>query len=127
MTLRSKLAAVTLAITLLVLPAAALATCWSDAPANGGRAPDCQMMNAHFGLASLQNASPGAACCELSSGKPVPASLVQAPSRTADGVTPASSCSSVDVPSTTAGAATKRPLIRASGPSLQAMFCVFLI
>jgi hypothetical protein len=127
MTLRSKLAAVTLAITLMVLPAAALATCWSHAPANGDRAADCQMMSSHPGLASFQNARPGAACCELSSGKPVPASVAQAPSRAADGVTPASTFSSVDVPSTTAGAAPKKPLIRAAGPSLQAMFCIFLI
>jgi hypothetical protein len=127
MALPSKLAAVTLAITLMVLPAAALATCWSHAPANGGRARDCQMMSTRPGLASLQNARPGAACCELSSGRPVPASLAQIPSRTVDGMTPASSFSRADVPSVAAGTAPKIPLIRASGPSLQAVFCVFLI
>ena len=123
MSLRSKLAAVTLAVMLIVLPVAALASCGLH-PTDGNPATDCQMMSKHFGLASIQNAVPVGACCDLSSGKPVPAAMVQAPRGTLDGVAPAPSVSSVDVPSITAIARPITPPLRAFAADLQAILCV---
>jgi hypothetical protein len=126
MTLRSKVVAA-LAIILLVLPTAALAACLSHGQAIGQHATDCQMMSQHLGLASIRKALPDAACCELSSGKSAPASVVQAPSTAADLVTPASIVSTVDAPSLEAEASSIGPAVRPSGPALQAILCVFLI
>jgi hypothetical protein len=127
MTLRSKLAAVALAITLLVLPATALASCWLHTPTIGIHATNCQMMSKHLGLASIERVPVRGSCCEMSSGKPVPASVARAPNGTADGVTPTCGVSSVDVPPIKAEAAPTKPPVRASGPALQAVLCVFLI
>jgi hypothetical protein len=126
MTMRSKLAGV-LAITLLALPAAALASCLLHRPAIGQYATHCRMMSNQLGLVSIQKALPGAACCELSPGKSTPSSVVQALSTTADGVTPPCNVSTVDVPSLEAEATPIGPPVRPSGPAFQAFLCVFLI
>src|SRR5450631_1755003 len=126
MTLRSKVAAV-LAITLLALPTAALAACFLHRPATEQHATDCQMISTHLHLASIQRTLRDAPCCELSSGKPLPASVVRGPSTIADGVTPTSTVAIVDVPSLEAEATPIRPPVRPSGPALQAILCVFLI
>jgi len=126
MTLRSKVAAMTLAITILMLPSAALATCWSH-PAVGKRSNECQMMAGRLPADSIQEAPAPTSCCELSSGTPVPASAAQAPSGILHGTTPTLVVSRVDVPSAMAEAATAEPIVRASGPDLQAILCTFLI
>ena len=127
MTLRSKLVAATLAATLMVLPGAAVVSCWFHRPASAIRATDCQMMSKHRGLVSIQNALPGAACCELSSGKSAPTSAAQEPSRNTEQATPASTVSIVDVPSIAVETGWTRPPVRTSGPARQAILCVFLI
>jgi hypothetical protein len=82
------------------------------------------MMTKHLAPAEIHAGLRGTACCELSPGKTAPASTVQTP--TADEMNPTSAVSSMDVPSTNPEAASE-PLIRASGPTLQAILCVFLI
>lgn len=84
-------------------------------------------MSKHLGLVSIQNALPNAACCELSSSKPAPSTVAPVPSGAVDGVTPTSSVSDTDVPSITVEVAEIKPTVRASGPALQAILCVFLI
>jgi hypothetical protein len=126
MSLRSKVAAA-LAITLLALPAVALASCSLHRSVIAKNTAACQMMNKHLVLASVQNAFSGAGCCELSSGEPVPISLVQARGSSADGIAPTSSVSIIDIPSIVVGTAPRMLPIRPSGPALQATLCVFLI
>jgi hypothetical protein len=126
MALRSKLVAA-LAITLLALPTAALASCWLHKPGIGEHATDCQMMGERTVLASIKNVVPDAPCCELSSGKPVPASVVPVPSTIADGVTPLASVPTTVVNAPTVDTYPILPPIRPSGPALQAFLCVFLI
>ena len=109
---------------LIVLPVAALASCGLHLT-DGNPATDCQMMSKHFGSASIQNAVPVGACCDLSSGKPVPAAMVQAPRGTLDGVAPAPGVSSVDVPSITAIARPITPPLRAFAADLQAILSRF--
>jgi hypothetical protein len=124
MTLRSKVAAA-LAITLLAIPTGVLASCWLHTPAT--QANDCQMMSKRPVAASIQNAMADPACCELSSGKAAPASVVQEPGATADEVTPASSVTGTNVLKPTGEAGPAGPSVRPSGPTLQAVLCVFLI
>jgi hypothetical protein len=127
MTLRSKLVAAMLAVTLFGLPEAAAVTCWFHRPASAIRATHCQMMSKHRGLVSIQNALPGAACCKLSSGKSVPTSAAQEPSQNTEEAIPASAISIVDVPSIPVQTGWTSPPVRPSGSALQAILCVFLI
>ena len=126
MTLRSKVAAMTLAVTILIVPSAALATCWSHQPSIGKGSSECQMTR-HIAAESIQQATAPTLCCELSSGTPVPASVAQAPSGIVDGITPTLVIPSVDVPSVMAEALPMEPIVRASGSALQAILCTFLI
>lgn len=127
MTVGSKFAAVALSVTLMVLPAAALVSCTLHGPGIREDGTACQMTHKHLAVASIQASLPGTACCGLTSGRPIPGSAVQTPSATADEVSPTSAVSSTDVPSTNRETASTEPLVRASGPTLQAVLCVFQI
>jgi len=123
MTLRSKLVASTLAITLIALPAMALVSCWFHGPAIAKHSTHCQMMGEYRRLVVVQNILTGDACCYRS----VPTPVTQEPSHSAEEGTPTSGVSIVDVPLVTVGVSwIKRP-VRASGLHLQAILCVFLI
>lgn len=123
MTLRSKLVAGTLAITLIASSAVALVSCWFHGPAIAKHATHCQMMSEDRGLVSIQNILTGAVCC----GRSVPTPVTQEPSRSVKEGTPTSGVSIVDVPLVTVGVSWINRPVRASGPHLQAILCVFLI
>jgi hypothetical protein len=84
-------------------------------------------MTRHLVADSIQQAPDPTSCCELSSGTPVPASVAQAPSGIVDGITPTLVISSVDVRSVMVEAPPVEPVVQASGPTLQAILCTFLI
>jgi hypothetical protein len=125
MMLRSKLVAAVLAGVLLALPTSAPVSCRLHTSSIGNHATECQMMSKRSTSARIQEAIPGARqCCEPSSGKPMPASVAQVPSAVADGVTLTSTVSGIDLQSFNPE---REPTDPVSGPTAQAILCVFLI
>ena len=116
-----------LAMVLLASPATALASCWMHMAAKKDCTPHCPMMAAPGPSITLQEVPASPSCCHVSAAKPTPASMPQAPTDSGARVPPTLSVSAIDAPTTMTNAAPPDPLARASGLSLQAAFCTFLI
>jgi len=126
-----KSVALVLAVALLAAPAAALSTCWTSSDeAQHGCASDCPMMvmmNAHQPPDTVEAATSGTSCCDISSGKPNPATQLQVPtdsSRTAATPLQSGTFAAVIVPARANSPSSTRPL-PSSLP--QAVLCTFLI
>lgn len=114
-----------LVLAVLAMPAAALVSCWAP-PLMSAGCPLCLAM-AHNPGTAVQEAPGGTSCCDLSNGKPAPASVLQAPTTTTL-VAPA--VSAVVAVSVAAPARVDHPTDQrsASPPvSPQAVLCTFLI
>jgi hypothetical protein len=127
MTWRSKSVALALAVTLLAMPATALASCWLHMTEAEHCRPHCPMISGHTPSATVNSAPSSTSCCQVSAAKPTPAWMPQTPSGSGARVTPTLSASALDAPTTVTEAEPPDPLARASGLSLQAAFCTFLI
>jgi hypothetical protein len=121
----SKFAVVVLVLAVLAMPAAALVSCWAPPMMSAG-CPLCPAMTHNPGTA-VQEAPAGASCCDISSGKPAPASVLQAPTTTSL-LAPAPSA--VVAVSVAAPARVDHPTDQGSASppaSPQAVLCTFLI
>lgn len=128
MTWRFKLVAAALAVTLWAMPMSAMTSCWWHMSAAEKCKPHCPMMSGHEPSVTLQKASGNSSCCQVSAAKPTPASIPQAPtgSGSAD-VAPSLTVSTLDAPVAPIQTSSPDPLARASCPSMQSVFCTFLI
>ena len=125
MALRSKVAAL-LATLLLALPFASAAACLLHRPQSAGKVSHCQMLRHHGMSAGRQNARLNNECCELSSRQSLPPSRPEVPGGTFDATAPVISAATLDVPQAPIRIADTPP-VQATGPSHQAVLCVFLI
>jgi len=126
-TSRFKLVALALMMTLLAMPMSALAHCWLHIATAKDCRPHCPMMGMQAPSTTVQAAPANTSCCQVSAAKPIPSSMPQSPSDSGARVAPTLSASALDVPTTVTKAEPPDPLARASGLSLQAAFCTFLI
>ena len=126
MTLRFKLVATALAVTLLAMPMSALTSCWWHMGAAEKCKPHCPMMSGHEPSVTIQETPGNSSCCQMSAAKPTPASIPKAPTGSA-GVTPSLTVSTLNAPVAQIQTSPPDPLARASCPSLQSVFCTFLI
>jgi hypothetical protein len=124
---RFKLVATALATILLAMPMSALASCWWHMSAAEKCKPHCPMMSGHTSSVSVQEAPANGSCCQISAARPTPASIPQAPSASDSRVAPIFIASALDIPAVVTKAEPPDPLARASCPSLQSVFCTFLI
>jgi hypothetical protein len=128
MTWRFKLVAAALAIILLAMPMSALTSCWWHMSAVEKCKPHCPMMSAHEPSVTIQETPGNSSCCQVSAAKPTPVSIPQAPTGSgAAAVTPTLSVSTLDAPAALTQASPPDPLARVYCPSLQSVFCTFLI
>ena len=127
MTWRFKIVASMLAVILLASHATALGSCWLHMAGAKKGTPHCAMMNAQAKSATVRSAPSSTACCQVSATKPTPAVMPQAPSDSGARVVSILSTSALDAPTTVTKSEPPDPLARASGLSLQAVFCTFLI
>src|SRR5260370_38250139 len=112
----------------LAMLLAGLASCWWHMPQAEHRTAHCPTMSAHVSAVTIQEAlANGGSCCRVSSARPTPASMPQAPSDSGYGVAPTLTASALDIPTVPTKAEPPDPLVRASCPSLQSVFCTFLI
>src|ERR1035441_7224077 len=126
MTWRFKLVASGLVVILLTIPLSALGSClWHMVPTEHCT-PHCPMMSGHVPSASIQEALANGSCCRISAARPTPASTAQVPS-VSGYVAPTFTASVLDVPAVLTTAEPPDPLARGSSPSLQSVFCTFLI
>jgi len=125
MTCRFKLVGWALVMVVLAMPLSALGSCWLQAAA-GHCTSHCPMMGGHAPSFSMQKAPADGSCCQVSAARPAPAPMAQVPGVGGD-VAPTLIASVLDVPSGPAKAEPPDPLARASCPSLQSVFCTFLI
>jgi hypothetical protein len=127
MTWRSKLVPIALAITLLVLPMAALSPCFILMPDMRQTVMDTSGMVAGMPPVSIQMEPSSASCCQLSAANAPPVTVPRLPESGVISVVAASNILAINVPSVVnraefAGARPPGP-----GPSRQAVLCVFLI
>jgi hypothetical protein len=128
MTWRFKLVAAALAVTLLAMPMSALTSCWWHMSAAEKCTPHCPMMSGHDPSVTIQAAPANGSCCQVSAAKPTPASVPQVPPGSgALGLTPTLSVSTLDAPVALTQTSPPDPLARTSCPTLQSVFCTFLI
>jgi hypothetical protein len=128
MAVRSKFVSIGLAITLLVLPVAALSVCWIPMPAMQETAMrDAGMTTTSMPPVSIQQVPMSGSCCELSAADAPPVSVPQAPERGATNMATTAGTSVLEVPPTAIKAEPSKAQPRGSGSSLQATLCVFLI
>lgn len=126
MTWRFKLVASALVVILLAMPLSALGSCWRQMTVVEHCTPHCPMMSSHAPSVTVQEAPANNSCCRVSAARPTPASTAQAPS--ASGYTaPTFTVSVLDVPTVLTRAEPPDPFAHASYPSLQSVFCTFLI
>jgi len=126
MTWRFKLVASGLVLILLAMPLSALGSClWHMAPTEHCT-PHCPMMSGHAPSFSIQEALTNDSCCRVSAARPTPVSMPRAPN-VSGYVAPTFTVSVLDVPAIPTNAEPPDPLARASCPSLQSVFCTFLI
>jgi len=127
MTWRFKLVASALVMILLATPLSALGTCWLYMTPVEHSTPHCPMMTmrTHAPSITIQSAA-NHSCCRVSAARPTPAFMAQAPS-VSSYVAPTFSVSALDIPAILTKAEPPDPLARASSPSLQSVFCTFLI
>jgi len=126
MTWRFKFVASALVMMLLAMPLSALGSCLWQMTAVEHCTPHCPMMSAHAPSVTIQEAPANNACCRVSAARPTPASTAQVPS-VRGYVAPTFTPSVLDVPAVLTKAEPPDPLGRASYPSLQSVFCTFLI
>ena len=126
MTWRFKLVASALVLILLATPLSAVASCWLHIARVEHCTPHCPMMSGHAPSVTIQEAPTNNSCCRVSAARPTPASLAQAPS-VGGYVAPTFIASALDIPVVLTKAEWRVPLARASCPSLQSVFCTFLI
>ena len=128
MTWRFKLVAAALAVTTLAMPMSAMTSCWWHMSAAEKCKPHCPMMSGHEPSPSIQEVPGNGSCCQVSAAKPTPASVPQAPTGSGPlGVAPSLNVSTLDAPIAPIETSPPDPLARASCPSLQSVFCTFLI
>jgi hypothetical protein len=128
MTWRFKLVALALAMILLAMPLSALAACWLHMTPIEHCTPHCPMMKMSTRAPSVtvQAAPANNSCCRVSAARPIPAFMAQAPSVSGYGA-PTFIASALDTPAVLTKAEPPDPLTRESCPSLQSVFCIFLI
>jgi hypothetical protein len=128
-----KSVAMLLAITLLAAPAAALTSCWtrSGEAQHGCCDPDSPMMammNHQHAADTIQAVASGASCYDLSSGKAMPATQVQVPTRRLrTAVTPPQSAGVFAAVLGSAGSDSPPSTPSLPPASPQAVLCTFLI
>jgi hypothetical protein len=111
---------------LLAMPLSALGSCfWHMAPVEHCT-PHCPMMSAHAPSITIQEGPASNSCCRVSAARPTPVSMAQAPS-VSGYVAPTFTASALDTPAVLTKAEPPDPLTRESCPSLQSVFCTFLI
>jgi hypothetical protein len=128
MTWRFKLVASALVMMLLAMPLSALGSClWHMTPVEHCT-PHCPMMkmSAEAPSVTIQAAPADNSCCQVSAARPTPASMPQAPSGSGY-VAPTFTASVLDVPAVLTKAEPPDPLTQTLCPSLQSVFCTFLI
>jgi hypothetical protein len=111
---------------LLAMPLSALGTCWLHMTPVEHCTPHCPMMSAHAPSITIQEAPANNSCCRVSAAKPTPAAMAQVPS-VSGFVAPTFTTSVLDTPAVLTKAEPPDPLTRESCPSLQSVFCTFLI
>jgi hypothetical protein len=124
---RSRLVALTLAINMLALPAAALSSCRLLSVGTSDSHPCCPTVHGGAAITSLHQAPMEEPCCQVSSSKPEQQSSLPAPSSRGVKVTPAVGTSSVEGPATTEHRSFAELLFRPLSSSRQAVLCTFLI
>jgi hypothetical protein len=128
---RSKFVSIALAITLLVLPVAALSACWIPMPAMQEMAMgDAGMTTTSMPPVNIQQVPISGSCCELSAADAPPVSVPRAPARGATNMATTAGTSVLEVPPTAIKAEPSKAQpcgSGSSGSSLQATLCVFLI
>lgn len=127
MTSRFKLVAAGLVMVMLAMPASALASCWWNMASAEHCVPHCPMMSGHAPSVTIQEAPADGSCCQVSAAKPTPPSIPQAPTDSGARVAPTLRVSTLDGPVALTQSEPPDPLARASCPSLQSVFCTFLI
>ena len=126
MTWRFKLVVSGLVLILLAMPLSALGSCWLHMSPVEHCTPHCPMMSAHAPSVTIQEAPANNSCCRVCAARPTPAFMAQAPS-VSGYVAPTFIASALDTPAVLTKADPPDPLGRASCPSLQSVFCTFLI
>jgi hypothetical protein len=111
---------------LLAMPLSALGSCWWQMTAVEHCTPHCPMMSAHAPSVAVQEVPANNSCCRVSAARPIPAFMGQAPS-VSGYVAPTFIASALDTPAVLTKAEPPDPLTRESCPSLQSVFCIFLI
>ena len=124
---RSKLVGSMLALILLATHAMAFDSCWLHMATAKKGTPHCDMMSAPTSSDDVSPAKSSTSCCQMSAARPTAASMAQTPGDSGARVIPTLSASALDAPITVTNAEPPDPLARASGLSLQAVFCTFLI
>lgn len=127
MTWPFKLVSSALAMLLLAMPAAALATCGFGMRAMETHTIQCAMMGTHTPPVSIQGGRAGSSCCQMSSGRPVHASVPLARSNSAGGEAPALVVATLQIPAIMVTAEPGELRARSSGSVPQAFLCIFLI
>jgi len=123
---RLKLVASALVITLLAMPLSALASCCWHMPQTERCTPHCPTMSRHVSPVTIQEALANGPCCRVTAARPTPALMPQVPG-VSGYVAPIFIASALDAPGILTKAEPPDPLDRASSPSLQSVFCTFLI
>ena len=126
-TWRFKLVASVLVMILPAMPISALASCWWHMATAEDCTPHCPMMSGHAPSLSVEQAPANSSCCQVSAPGPAPASMPQAPSGSSVSVALTLSALTLDAPIALTQAEPVDPVARASSPSLQSVFCTFLI
>lgn len=127
MTWLFKLVSTALAMFLLAMPAAALASCAFGMRAIEGHTLQCAMMSTHMPPVSIQVPHADPSCCQMSTGKAALASVPFARSNSAGGESPAIVVATLQIPSITVTAGPLELRARQSGSVPQAFLCIFLI
>jgi hypothetical protein len=128
MTRSFKLVSSVLAMILLAMPAAALASCGFRMRAMDKlekHAVPCAMMGTHMPPV-MQRADAGSSCCQISTGKPVLAPVPLA-RNSAGREAPGLVVATLQIPSITVSTEPAELPVRPSGSVPQAFLCIFLI
>ena len=116
-----------LAMLLLVMPAAALASCGSHMRTAEKHTLQCAMMGTHMPPFSIRGPHATPSCCQMSAGKLVLASVSLARSPSAGREAPAFVVARLQIPSIAVTAEPTELRARLSGSVLQALLSIFLI
>jgi hypothetical protein len=122
-----KLVSAALAILLLTMPAAALASCTFGMRAMEKHTLQCAMMSTHMPPVGIQGSHAGPFCCQMSTGKLPLASVPLPRSNSAGRETPGLVVAKLQIPSITVTAEPAELRARPSRSVPQAFLCIFLI